>query len=870
MQAPDRKALKCTLLGAMLVIGTVGAPGVCAQSAAPRAKAPLRVIVTARPDTPATLPGMLQLSEKELRYELKLATEISGLISPLFSAADHGAVVRAFEDYEKSGEKADAYSRSLYCLSLQNIGRWGDATKCLDATGRALEELVSKGGEKCGFLFGGICIGNALAVSTYDIGRSRQALAVGQTGEAVDFAKAAADAAEFTGAFNRGGLSWARSQYALALAIAARPTQARSQIVQTESSLSETHALARSGVADEVFFNLAQAHLALGNGEGAWSMVGKFGSETALADTMAVTGALGTAALATLGGPALIAAAANVETLRSAVEYRSIWAQAAKLRRLFVTARAAYATGRMAQAKAALDPLIANPLVMAMAEMYPAALELRGRIARHEGDDERAATYLRTAISVMEAARSSFRDEAGRMGFVLNKQDIYLALIDILVAGGRHAEAFEYAERSKARALVEMLATRQQDLKLPQEAQPAGRELVTAMQLAGSFNPALTGDSARRTRFLVLEQTRQLTRIAPQAAALLAVSVPAAAELAALLEPGEVLLSYFGDGAQWFGFRLDRKGVTAARLDFKDAAGRVEAYRKAIEDIESDRHRALGRTLYETLVASILGPDGTNGSNGSNKLAVVPHGALHYLPWAALPTDDLHYLVDSAALRVLPSASTLQVLPPVKAGVRMLALGNPNLGQPQLDLPGAQREVGDIARLRPGTTIRMRNDASETLLKQTGSEYGLLHIASHGAFDGRHPMDSALYLASSDQDDGRLTVGELYRQNFNAQLATLSACETGLGQLAGGDDVVGLNRGFFYAGVPSVVSSLWQVSDDATGKLMVAFYTALAQNDIRSALQTAQLSLRQGEFRHPYYWAAFQLAGRGGPLALAP
>jgi CHAT domain-containing protein len=127
-----------------------------------------------------------------------------------------------------------------------------------------------------------------------------------------------------------------------------------------------------------------------------------------------------------------------------------------------------------------------------------------------------------------------------------------------------------------------------------------------------------------------------------------------------------------------------------------------------------------------------------------------------------------------------------------------------------------------------------------------------------------------LYLASSDQDDGRLTVGELYRQNFNAQLATLSACETGLGQLAGGDDVVGLNRGFFYAGVPSVVSSLWQVSDDATGKLMVAFYTALAQNDIRSALQTAQLSLRQGEFRHPYYWAAFQLAGRGGPLALAP
>jgi CHAT domain-containing protein len=864
MQTCNWKALRCALVGAMALSVAMLATGIGAQTVAPRAKAPLRIIVAAKPDIPESLPGLLQLSEKELRYDIKLATEISGLISPLFSAADHGAVVRAFEEYEKAGEKADAYSRSLYCLSLQNLGRWGDATKCLDATGRALQELVAKGGEKCGFLFGGICIGNALAVSTYDMGRSRQALAVGQTGQAVDFAKAAADAAEFTGAFNRGGLSWARSQYALALALAGRHAQARSQIVQTESSLSETNALARSGVADEVFFNLAQAHLALGNGQGAWSMVGKFGSETALADTMAVTGAVGTAVLTTLGGPALIAAAANVDTLRSAVEYRTIWAQAAKLRRLFVTARAAYSTGRTAQAKAALDQLIANPLLIAMAEMYPATLELRGRIARREGDDERAATYFRTAISVMEAARSSFRDEAGRMGFVLNKQDIYLELIDILVARGRHAEAFEYAERSKARALVEMLATRQQDLKLPQEAQRAGRELVTAMQLAGSFNPALTGESARRTRFLVLEQTRQLARIAPQAAALLAVSVPAASDLAGLLESEEVLLSYFGDGARWFGFRLDRNGVRAARLDFKDAAARVEAYRKAIEDVESDRHRALGRALYETLVVPILGP------NGTNELAVVPHGALHYLPWTALPTDDLHYLVDSAALRVLPSASTLQVLPPVKEGVRMLALGNPNLGQPQLDLPGAQREVGDIARLRPGTTIRMRDDASETLLKQAGSAYGLLHIASHGAFDGRHPMESALYLAASNQDDGRLTVGELYQQNFNAQLATLSACETGLGQLAGGDDVVGLNRGFFYAGVPSVVSSLWQVSDDATGKLMVAFYTALAQSDIRSALQTAQLSLRQGEFRHPYYWAAFQLAGRGGPLALAP
>jgi CHAT domain-containing protein len=96
--------------------------------------------------------------------------------------------------------------------------------------------------------------------------------------------------------------------------------------------------------------------------------------------------------------------------------------------------------------------------------------------------------------------------------------------------------------------------------------------------------------------------------------------------------------------------------------------------------------------------------------------------------------------------------------------------------------------------------------------------------------------------------------------NIDADLVTLSACETGLGKVANGDDVVGLTRGFLYAGSSSIVSSLWKVDDQATGVLMTGFYNALKNTGKREALRQAQLSARK-TYPHPYYWASFQLTG---------
>ena len=155
----------------------------------------------------------------------------------------------------------------------------------------------------------------------------------------------------------------------------------------------------------------------------------------------------------------------------------------------------------------------------------------------------------------------------------------------------------------------------------------------------------------------------------------------------------------------------------------------------------------------------------------------------------------------------------------------------------------------------------VRKDASETNFKAAGAVFSRIHFATHGKFQAEDPLNSGLFLAKDASNDGLLTVGELYSMRLDADLITLSACETGLGKVANGDDVVGLTRGFLYAGSRSIVASLWSVDDKATAELMEAFYSNLAKMPKQQALREAQLRTRQ-DFPHPFFWAAFQLTGR--------
>lgn len=186
-------------------------------------------------------------------------------------------------------------------------------------------------------------------------------------------------------------------------------------------------------------------------------------------------------------------------------------------------------------------------------------------------------------------------------------------------------------------------------------------------------------------------------------------------------------------------------------------------------------------------------------------------------------------------------------------------------------LLASRREANRLLALVPAeqrlAALDFKADRATALQPQLG-QFRLLHFATHGVLNEIHPDLSGIVLSLRDEagqeQDGFLRLHEIYNLKLNADLVTLSACQTGLGKQVRGEGLIGLTRGFMFAGVPRVAASLWKVQDDSTAELMHEFYRALLRDGQRpaAALRAAQLALqRQAAWQHPFYWAAFTLQG---------
>lgn len=528
-----------------------------------------------------------------------------------------------------------------------------------------------------------------------------------------------------------------------------------------------------------------------------------------------------------------------------------------RLPKVFMLNKAMLETGDVEAAKAGYDKLLANPVARQFGDYYWIALTDRARIHWQQHEPDQAINNLKSAIDVIEAQRSSIQSEAFKIGFVGDKQNAYGQLVEYLAKEHRNAEAFEYAERAKARALVDMLASKQQ-FGNARVAGASSLEDLDKYDLAlASANTNLDVEDSERTRGLLLKSRQDVAREDPQLASLVTVSAMPSKDLQSDLKPNEVVLEYFGTGSEFFAFVVSRDAISLVPIDADGLNAMVSEFRKAILDINSQRYLASARALYERIIAPVS--DAIKG----HTLIIVPHGSLHYLPFGAL-NDGQEFFIDKYKYRTLPSASVLALLKNRSKDAQripLLALGNPDLGKPELALPGAEREVRTLGQLVPSSRVAIRRNASETLLKRFGGQARYLHIASHGQFNPGHPLDSRLLLAPDNDNDGDLTVGELYDLHLDADMVVLSACQTGLGDVQSGDDVIGLTRGFLYAGASNIVASLWVVDDTATSMLMADMYKQLDKTDKESALRNAQLYVKANYNAHPFYWAAFQLTG---------
>ena len=478
------------------------------------------------------------------------------------------------------------------------------------------------------------------------------------------------------------------------------------------------------------------------------------------------------------------------------------------------------------------------------------------------GRPAEALTAAREAIALIEQMRSDVQDTSLRSGFLDERQRIYHVGVGAALALQRVDESFALAERSRARAFLDLLGS--QTVSKGKTRALVDEEVQLRARLAEAR--ATLGDDGGAAGRRALEAAERdyrafLERVRAQSAeqaSLMAVEPITLSEIQQLLPEKTTLLEYLVTEREVIVWIVERDRATVRRLPVDRAAlvARVRELRAAIATLaplgETEAH---AEALYRELIA------GVRADIRGDRLLVVPHDVLHYLPFAALRSPGGTWLVQDFALSTLPSASVLKfiVAKGADAGATALAIGNPDLG-PALNLRWAEREARFVGQRIPGATVLVRGDATEARAKALLGGAGLVHVASHGELNEADPLGSALLLTPDGDDDGRLEVRELFGVEIKARLVVLSACETGLGRLSRGDELVGLQRAFLYAGTPAVITTLWKVDDRASYDLVRAFYDALAADDPVRALRQAQLTT-MGVHPHPFAWAAFSLTG---------
>ncbi|QIL20911.1 CHAT domain-containing protein [Thermomonas sp. HDW16] len=423
------------------------------------------------------------------------------------------------------------------------------------------------------------------------------------------------------------------------------------------------------------------------------------------------------------------------------------------------------------------------------------------------GRDAEAAQALDQAIDVFDQARSQFRSDEFKMGLFSDLQNVFERAIGMHSKLGQAAQAFDISERSRSRALLDAVSGRA-DLK---------------------------GDASKALD---------------------------AATLQKMLRPDEVVVAYHALPDRLMAWVLSNDGVREATfpvaLKRDDLARLVDAYRDTLIKLNPNAAK-IGDQIGQLLLAPL-------GIEAGKRIIIVPHGPLHYLPFQALRLDG-QYLIERNPISIAPSisiAARLAERTPT-AAPQLLAFGNPTIDPNVADpLPGAEREVHELSRQFPGARLFFKADANKTNFITSAPQSRLVHIAAHAMADTLDPLHSKVLLADENGQPNYLEAKDVLGMDLgNVAMIALSACESGLGRVENGDEVLGFTRSFLSAGTSTLLASLWPVSDAATEKLMTTLYADLAKGEeVQDAMRDAQRAvMADPATSHPFYWAPFNLIG---------
>ncbi|MEG4405113.1 CHAT domain-containing protein [Microcoleus sp. MON2_D5] len=491
-----------------------------------------------------------------------------------------------------------------------------------------------------------------------------------------------------------------------------------------------------------------------------------------------------------------------------------------------------------------------------------------GLALANSGNLPAAEKTLLDSIKVLESLRAGL-DDANKVSIFETQTSPYVTLQQVFIAQKKTNDALEIAERGRARAFVELLASRlAASASVPTTINPPNIQQI--QQIAKEQNATLVEYSIIRNEALyiwVIKPTGEITFRSVDIKSL-KINLPEATEQTRVsaatgrrgLNEQDTALAEMIRGTR------EALGVSAAG----DIANKQTANPPASTTANSRIIYPKLQQIYQLLIQPIadLLPTDPNAP-----IIFIPHQSLFLVPFVALQDPTGQYLIEKHTILTAPAIQILQLTRQSRQKLRQLSLQNnlvvgnpimPKIGTPPRQLaplPGSEQEAITIAQLLNTKPIT-GSQATKASIVQQMLKARIIHLATHGLLNEvkRRDLPGAIALAPSANDDGLLTSSEILDLKLNAELVVLSACNTGRGKLTG-DGVLGLSRALISAGVSSIIVSLWLVPDEPTAELMAEFYRQLQKNPNKAQALRQAMLMTMKMHPTPQDWAAFTLIG---------
>lgn len=470
-------------------------------------------------------------------------------------------------------------------------------------------------------------------------------------------------------------------------------------------------------------------------------------------------------------------------------------------------------------------------------------------------------------------------------------------MVTLCLETDRADEAFEYVERSKSRALVDLLSRAVDGIHSHTLSKEKMEEIARLKErlswLRNNLNQLYRGtglvetdkregrpigEKEREATYKEITETEQrymaayqeVRRIDPEWASISKGEPFNADEAAELLDAGTALVEYYQTSDRLYIFVIAKgRGIFSFQVE-ADAGGEFERLSRLLQNLGGDtvldvRSHAFLKDVrlplshfYRLFISPI-----EDELEDISRLIIVPHLFWHHLPFHALHDEDRgDYLTDRFKVGYAPSAEVLKYCRKKNDPDRRTAAIFAN---PTGDLPFAEEEAQKVAACF-GTDAKVFRGKDATLKNlESLEDTDIIHLACHGVFRADEPVFSHLLLADDNAGLGACFLPDIFNLRLKTPtLVAVSAYESGLNLPSSGDDLIGFARGFFYAGAPSVVATLWRVNDKSTAYFMEEFYNGLIHRNLTKskALQLAIQKIKSmEEYRHPYFWAPLVLMG---------